>query len=91
ETILSVFEGVPQSFISADDLEKKMDVIEFLTTQTGILSSKSEARRMFGEGCIFINKQKMSEGAVIDKTFLLNNKYILVQKGKKSYYLVISR
>lgn len=91
ETILSVFEGVPQSFISAEDLEKKMDVIEFLTTQTGILSSKSEARRMFGEGCIFINKQKMSEGAVIDKTFLLNNKYILVQKGKKSYYLVISR
>lgn len=91
ETILSVFEGVPQSFISPDQLRQGVEISELLTTQTGILPSKSEARRLFKEGCIFINKVKMEEGKIIGSEFLLNNKYLLVQKGKKSYYLVICR
>jgi len=91
ETILSVFEGVPQSFINADELENGIEISELLTAKTNILPSKSESRRLFKEGCLFINKVKMEEGKMIDRTFLLNNKYILVQKGKKSYYLIICR
>ena len=91
ETILYVFEGVPQSFITYEELEKGIEISELLTVKTNILPSKSEARRSFKEGCLFINKVKMEEGKMIDRAYLLNNKYILVQKGKKSYYLIICR
>jgi tyrosyl-tRNA synthetase len=91
ETILSVFEGVPQSFINVEELAKGIEISELLTAKTNILPSKSEAKRSFKEGCLFINKVKMEEGTMIDSTFLLNHKYILVQKGKKSYYLIICR
>ncbi len=91
ETILSVFEGVPQSIVSAADLETGIEISELLTVKTTILPSKSEARRLFKEGALFVNKLKMDEGNMIDNSFLLNNKYILVQKGKKNYYLIISQ
>ncbi|HOY32307.1 MAG TPA: tyrosine--tRNA ligase [Bacteroidales bacterium] len=91
ETLLSVFEGVPQSFIPVDDIEKGVDICELLTIKTGILPSKSEARRSFKDGCIFINKKRIEEGKIIDRNYLLNDKYILVQKGKKCYYLIICR
>lgn len=89
ETILAVFEGVPQNIISAEELEPGIEISNLLTEKTNILPSKSEARRLFREGCVFVNRVKMVEGKIIDKTFLLNNKYILVQKGKKNYFLLI--
>jgi tyrosyl-tRNA synthetase len=90
ELLLSVFEGVPQSNVSRHELEKGISVVDFLAEKTAIFPSKSEARRMLKENGVAINKQKVMESFVIKESDLLNNKYILVQKGKKNYYLVKS-
>ena len=88
ETLLSVFEGVPQSEVAKSEVAKSIGIVEFLTENTLIFPSKSEARRMLKEGGILINKQKADESFIISEANLLNQKYILVQKGKKNYYLV---
>jgi tyrosyl-tRNA synthetase len=87
-TFLSVFEGVPQSEIAGTDLESGMNIVDFLVDKTGIFPSKSEARRMLKDNGVSINKTKINESFVIDTGQLLNHKYILVQKGKKIYFLV---
>jgi len=88
ETLLSVFEGVPMSDISKNDISQGIPVIDFLSDKTNITASKSEARRMLKEGSISINKEKVDENYTVSENNLLNNLYILVQKGKKNYYLV---
>jgi tyrosyl-tRNA synthetase len=88
ETLLSVFEGVPMSDISKNDISQGIPVIDFLSDKTNITASKSEARRMLKEGSISINKEKVDENYSVSENNLLNNLYILVQKGKKNYYLV---
>jgi tyrosyl-tRNA synthetase len=88
DTLLSVFEGVPMSDISKNDLTAGIPVIDFLSEKTSITTSKSEARRMLKEGSISINKAKVDEGYSVSANDLLNQKYILVQKGKKNYCLV---
>jgi len=87
--LLSVFEGVPQAFISRGEIESGAPLVDFLTTLTSILPSKGEARRLLKDNGISINKEKVSEETLIDTGFLLSNKYILVQRGKKNYHLVI--
>ena len=89
ETFLSVFEGVPQSIVSKNELIAGINIIELLSTNTNIMPSKSEARRMLKEGAVLLNKAKMAESTLVDTSYLLNNKYILVQKGKKNYYLIV--
>ena len=89
KTLLGVFEGVPQSEISLKELEAGVGMVDFLSEKTGIFPSKGEARRMLKDGGVQVNKQKAVEESVVSATFLLNNKYILVQKGKKNYYLVM--
>jgi tyrosyl-tRNA synthetase len=88
ETLLSVFEGVPISNISKNDILQGIPVVDFLSEKTNITASKSEARRMLKEGSISINKGKVDENYSVTKNDLLNDLYILVQKGKKNYYLV---
>ena len=88
ETLLSVFEGVPMSDISKNDILQGIPVIDFLSEKTNITASKSEARRMLKEGSISINKEKVDENYSVSGNNLLNDLYILVQKGKKNYYLV---
>ncbi len=90
EVLLSVFEGVPQHNISKTALEQSVPVIDFLSEKTGILHSKGEARRALKEGSISINKQKVDESYILGADNLLNSKYILVQRGKKKYFLVIA-
>jgi len=87
-TLLSVFEGVPAVDLQRDLLNAPIDIIEFLTTHTDIFPSKGEARRMLKDNGVSINKEKVKDDIQIGTTNLLNNKYILVQKGKKNYYLV---
>jgi tyrosyl-tRNA synthetase len=87
-TLLAVFEGVPQSEITKSDMEVSPNVVEFLTDLAKIFSSKSEARRMLKEGCVMINKVKVDEASAVGTHLLINEKYILVQKGKKNYFLV---
>ncbi len=85
---LSVFEGVPQSELSHQKLNKGIPVLEFLTDHTGIFPSRGEARRTIKENALSINKIKVGEDKIVGVNDLLNLKYILVQKGKKNYFLV---
>ena len=88
ETLLSVFEGVPQSEIAKSEIAKTVNIVDFLSDMTQIFSSKGEARRMLKEGGVQVNKTKVNESFVVDQHILSNGKYILVQKGKKNYFLV---
>ncbi len=88
DTLLSVFEGVPQSEVAQSEVAKTMNIVDFLAGATQIFPSKGEARRMLKEGGVAINKEKVTEDFEINETRLLNNKYLLVQKGKKNYFLV---
>jgi tyrosyl-tRNA synthetase len=91
ETLLSVFEGVPQCEIPLSDLTAGIGIIDFLSQKTGIFASNSEARRMLKEGGVLVNKQKATNELQLDESSLLNEKYLLVQKGKKNYYLVVGK
>jgi tyrosyl-tRNA synthetase len=88
ELFLSVFEGVPQSEVFKDRLQQGIQVLEFLSDLTGIFPSRGEARRTIKENALSINKEKVGEDKIIGTGDLLSSKYILVQKGKKNYFLV---
>ena len=88
KTLLSVFEGVPQFEIGKDVIASSTGVIDFLAEKTDIFKSKGEARRMLKDNGVAINKEKVRETYEITGKDLLNEKYILVQKGKKNYFLV---
>jgi tyrosyl-tRNA synthetase len=87
KTFLSVFEGVPKFNLSTQDVYT--DIIDLLAVKTNIFSSKGEARRMIIANALSINKEKVTIDYEISRNNLLNDKYILVQKGKKNYYLII--
>ena len=87
ETFLSVFEGVPQFEISKADLD--LNILDIVAEKTQIFSSKGEARRMIKSNAVSINKEKITEDIQLTKNDLLNGKYILAQKGKKNYFLII--
>ena len=88
DMLLSVFEGVPQSEVPADVVNTGTGILEFLAESTSIFASKGEARRMIKDNAVSVNKQKIKDDFVITADDLLNGKYILVQKGKKNYFLV---
>jgi len=88
DTLLAVFEGVPKCEVSRSEVAKSVTIVDFLTDLTHVFPSKGEARRMLKEGGVAINKEKVDESISIDFTSFLNEKYILVQKGKKNYFLV---
>ncbi len=88
ETLLAVFEGVPQFEMAKSEIEGGINVVDFLAEKTQIFPSKGEARRMLKEGGVAINKDKVQESTELNNSSLLNGKYILVQKGKKNYFLV---
>ncbi len=88
--LLDIFEGVPQMKMSKEKLQTKMSVLDMLSEETDIFPSKGEARRTLQGGGLSINKQKIDDLEMqVSMDDLLNDKYILVQKGKKNYYLVI--
>ena len=87
ETFLSVFEGVPQFEISKADLD--LDILDIVAEKTQIFASKGEARRMMKSNAVSINKEKITEDIQLSENNLLNGKYILAQKGKKNYFLII--
>jgi len=91
ETLLSVFEGVPQVKLSKEELTAGINAIEFLSDKTQIFPSRGEARKMIQAGGVSINKEKIADiNVTVNAEGLLNNKYLLVQKGKKNYYLIIA-
>jgi len=87
-TFLDVFEGVPQAEISKENILNGMDIIAALAENTGFLKSNSEARRALKENSISLNKEKVEEGYTLTGKDLINNKFILLQRGKKNYFLI---
>ena len=88
-TFTEIFEGVPSSTISTSKLSKGLEIENLLASDTNFLKSVSEARRSLKENSISINKNKIAENYKVSNTDLINNKYILLQRGKKNYYLLI--
>ncbi len=87
--LLSIFEGVPQSRVSRAEINAGIPVIEFLSEKANVVNSKREAREFLKNNAISINKEKVKDDFIVDTTSLLRNKYILAQRGKKNYFLVI--
>ena len=87
-TFLDVFEGVPQAKLSKDAISAGLDMIAALSAQTGFLSSNGEARRELKQNAISVNKEKVTEAYTITDKDLINDKYILLQRGKKNYFLI---
>lgn len=85
---LSVFEGVPQSVISLSDLENGLSIVDALSAKSGFLSSNGEARRELKANAISVNKEKVDENFLLTKNELIQGKYILIGKGKKSNYIL---
>lgn len=88
-TLLCVFEGVPQFEINGTELYNTIGIVDFLADKTRIFNSKGEARRMLKDNGVSINKSKVSDDFLVSSEDLLNQKYILVQKGKKNYFLIV--
>ena len=89
DTFLEVFEGVPQAEISVSELENGLDMVGALAAKTGFLNSNGEARRELKQHSISVNKEKVKEDYLITKSDLINDQYVLLQRGKKNYYILV--
>ena len=90
-TFLSVFEGVPIFTVSKNELEQGINIVDLLAEKTAVFPSKGEMRRTLSGGGLQLNKQKIEEAErIVKNSELLNDKYLLIQKGKKSFYLIIA-
>lgn len=90
EAVLEVFEGIPQFSVPRNELTTGMNILDLLAVHTQVFPSKGEARKMLQGGGVSINRQKATDTEqVISETHLVNNKYIIAQRGKKNYYLII--
>ncbi len=91
-TFLSIFEGVPQFRISKTELDAGINVIELLAEKTEVFPSKGELRRTIKGNGLSINKEKIGNpDLIVNGEFLIGGKYILAQKGKKNYFLIIAQ
>ncbi len=90
QTLLDVFNGVPQFEVSREELSAGVKAIDLFTEKAAIFPSKGEMRKLVQSGGISVNKEKLTDqDMVIDYSSLLDEKYLLVQRGKKNYYLLI--
>ncbi len=90
-SFLDLFEGVPNYSVEPTLVDSPYPLSELVTADTGIFSSKGEYRRLVQGGGLGINKEKVADpDMTIDRTRLINNKYLLVQKGKKNYFLIVA-
>lgn len=88
ETFLEVFDGVPQAEISRNDIENGIDIVTVLNEKTGFMKSNGEARRALTANSISVNKEKVKEDFVLSSKDLINNQFVLLQSGKKNYFVV---
>ncbi|HLF50736.1 tyrosine--tRNA ligase [Flavobacterium sp.] len=87
-TFLEVFEGVPQAEIAKEDIENGIDIVTVLNEKSGFLKSNGEARRALAENSIAVNKEKVTEEFVLSTKDLINNQFVLLQRGKKNYFVL---
>ena len=85
----SVFEGVPQATISRDEFGEGINIVEAMAAKTNFLASNGEARRELKANAIAVNKEKVTESFVITAEHLINDKYVLLGKGKKNNYILV--
>ncbi|MDR1672594.1 MAG: tyrosine--tRNA ligase [Bacteroidales bacterium] len=91
DTFQAVFEGVPRYNVERAALETGIPLLDLLSVRTAVFPSKGEARRMAEGGGVSINKEKTTDpNLIVTANLLIKNKYLLVQKGKKNYYLIIA-
>ena len=88
-TFLEIFEGVPQASIARTELKDGLDMIGALAAKTGFLSSNGEARRELKQNSISVNKEKVTEDYLIRESDLINDRYVLLQRGKKNYFVLV--
>ena len=92
DTLLAVFEGVPQFEISAEELADGIKSVDLFTEKAAVFPSKGEMRKLVQSGGVSVNKEKLASfDTLLDSDTLLDGKYLLVQKGKKNYYLLIAK
>ncbi|NDV41747.1 tyrosine--tRNA ligase [Flagellimonas sediminis] len=89
KTFLDVFEGVPQAQVSREELVPGLDMIGALAAKTNFLGSNGEARRELKQNSISVNKEKVGEEYLITEADLINNKFVLLQRGKKNYFVLV--
>ncbi len=85
---LSVFEGVDQKVLPEEEIIGE-DIVDILVTRSGFLPSNGEARRALKENSVSVNKEKVADGKIIARDDLINGKYLVLQRGKKNYFLVV--
>ena len=88
QTFLDVFDGVPQAELNKDDITEGLDMIGALAAKTGFFKSNGEARRALKENAIAVNKQKVKEDYMITQDDLINDKFVILQRGKRNYYVL---
>ena len=88
ETFLELFEGVPQANIKKNLLVEGIDIIKVLVSETGFLNSNGDARRALNENAISVNQIKVKQDYIINVKDLIAEKYVLIQKGKKTYFIL---
>ena len=88
KTFLEVFDGVPMVELSMSDIDEGLDMIAAMAAKTNFLGSNGEARRELKQNAISLNKEKVKEDRIITKDDLINNQFLLLQKGKKNYYVI---
>ena len=86
--LLDIFEGVPQFEVDKKQLTAGINIVDLLAQKSKVFSSNGEARRMLKSNAVSVNKEKVSEEKRLTNSDLLNHKYVLIQKGKKNYYLL---
>lgn len=89
QTLLDVFEGVPQAEIDRADIEEGLDMIAALSAKTNFLTSNGEARRALKENSVAVNKTKVKEDYIITTADLINDQFVTIQRGKKKDFLLI--
>jgi len=87
-TFLEVFDGVPQAEISRADIENGIDIVSVLNEKSGFLKSNGEARRALTENSISVNREKVTEEFKLTSSDLINNQFVLLQRGKKNYFIL---
>lgn len=89
KTFLEVFEGVPQAEVAREEIENGLDMVGALAAKTNFLASNGEARRELKQNSISVNKEKVKEDYCITTEDLINNKFVLLQRGKKNYFVLV--
>ena len=87
-TFLEVFDGVPQAEISRNDIETGINIVDVLNEKSGFLKSNGEARRALTANSISVNKEKVTEAFLLTSKDLINNQFVLLQSGKKNYFVI---